>query len=51
MRTIDDKNFVILGLLIISVCMIFMPVPEGNVNIINSIISGLLGMAIGKAAA
>lgn len=45
---IDDKNLVIFALLIIALCMCGLDVPPGNINIINNIISGLLGLAVGK---
>ena len=45
---IDDKNLVIFALLIIALCLCGLTVPETNINLINNIISGLLGLAVGK---
>lgn len=46
----DDKNLVILALLLIAICLVWVEAPEANVNIINNIVAGLLGMAVGKVA-
>ena len=45
---IDDKNFVIFALLVIALCMCGLEVPQGNINLINNIVAGLLGLAIGR---
>lgn len=47
----DDKNLVIMALLLIAVCLIWIEAPKENVNIINNIVAGLLGMAVGKVGA
>jgi hypothetical protein len=47
MDTYNDKNLVIFALLLIAICLVFIQAPDTSVNIINNIISGLLGMAIG----
>lgn len=44
----DDKYFVIFALLMIAICLIWIDIPQCNVNIINNIISGMLGLAVGK---
>lgn len=49
MTNINDKNLVIFSLLLIAICLVFIEAPETSVNIINNIISGMLGMAIGRA--
>jgi hypothetical protein len=47
----DDKNLVIAALLIIAILIFFCDIPQPSVNILNNIISGLLGLAVGKAVA
>lgn len=49
MNNLNDKNIVILSLLLIAICLVFIEAPATSVNIINNIISGMLGMAIGRA--
>jgi len=46
----DNKDKIVFALLLIAVCLVWIEAPPQNVNIINSIVSGLLGMAVGKAA-
>jgi len=45
----DDKNFVIVTLLLIAIMICFRDIPGPSVNVLNNIISGLLGLAVGKA--
>lgn len=44
----NDKNLVIGALLIISLVLCFVDVTPESINVINNIISGLLGLAVGK---
>jgi hypothetical protein len=50
---IDDKMLVILGLILIAIALILMsihgPLPEQNMGTLNQIVSGLLGVAVGRA--
>lgn len=48
MNIYNDKNLVIFALLLIAICLVFIQAPDTSVNIINNIISGLLGMAVGE---
>lgn len=48
MKNYDDKDLVIISLLIIATLLIWSDVPQSSINIINNIISGLLGLAVGK---
>jgi len=45
----DDKSQVILALFVIAVLCILEPPDESVVNIVNNIISGMLGLALGRA--
>lgn len=45
----DDKNLVIIAVLILGLGIIFIkPLPAENASLINAIISGLFGIAVGK---
>ena len=45
----DDKNLVIIAVLTLGLGLVFIgPLPAENASIINSIISGLFGIAVGK---
>ena len=44
----DDKNLVIAALLVIAIMVCFKDLPTPSTNILNNIISGLLGLAVGK---
>jgi|WetSurMetagenome_2_1015567.scaffolds.fasta_scaffold00567_11 hypothetical protein len=44
----DDKFLVIVGLCALGLFLCFCNVPSTNVPLINSIISGLLGAAVGR---
>ena len=44
----DDKSLVIAALLTIAIMICFRDIPIDSVNILNNIISGLLGLAVGK---
>jgi len=48
----DDKNLVILSVLALGLAVIFSePLSQPELAIINSAISGLLGVAVGRATA
>jgi hypothetical protein len=45
----DDKLWIIVALLIIAISLCWRVVPPDNLSVLNNLISGLLGMAVGKA--
>jgi hypothetical protein len=47
----DDKNLVIFALLAIAILICFRDIPIDSINLLNNIISGLLGLAVGKGMA
>lgn len=51
MDRLNDKNLVIFALLIIAIGVLFREPSANSINILNGIVSGMLGMAIGRATA
>jgi hypothetical protein len=45
----DDKNLVIIAVFLLGIGLIFWnPLPAENASILNSIVSGLFGIAVGR---
>jgi len=49
MKAPDDKSLIILALLLIAIHVIWVPPSENTISVLNAIVSGMLGMAIGRA--